>query len=276
MPRPNAERGEEARPPPPSPSAEWLAGAGKGSTSPLINPAILLDAHNRYRVLSGVANLTWDSALSRQAQAWADKCVAGHSGTPGTGENIAWGVYMEPEETLSGVISWANEICNYDWKNPGFTAGHYTQIVWKSTRRVGCGYKLCNPSPGGGSRNGWLVCQYQPPGNMQGTQNYRDNVIQPKVLPTTCDAVGPGWGTVGRSAGGEDSAASVASAAAAAAAARWLGHTLPDVAPGLPAWPQSSVGATPQQNVVRFGVAVQQRQAEAVQDPPPPMNTTLP
>lgn len=149
---------------------------------------------------------------------------------------------MEPEETLSGVISWANEICNYDWKNPGFTAGHYTQIVsarqrrrpsafesrvqgwdwashlpvaltfplmpylsrhaaeqvWKSTRRVGCGYKLCNPSPGGGSRNGWLVCQYQPPGNMQGTQNYRDNVIQPKVLPTTCDAVGPGWGTVGR------------------------------------------------------------------------------
>ena len=39
----------------------------------------------------------------------------------------------------------------------------------------------------------------------------------------------------------------------------------PRTAPGLPAWPQSSVGATPQQNVVRFGVAVQQRQAEAVQ-----------
>lgn len=49
---------------------------------------VAVDAHNRYRVLSGVANLTWDSALSRQAQAWADKCVAGHSGTPGTGENI--------------------------------------------------------------------------------------------------------------------------------------------------------------------------------------------
>ncbi|KAG2439565.1 hypothetical protein HXX76_004918 [Chlamydomonas incerta] len=175
-----------------------MAGAGKGSNSPLIDPAILLDAHNRYRVLSGVANLTWDATLSRQAQAWADKCVAGHSGTPGTGENIAWGVYMEPEEALSGVISWANEICNYDWKNPGFTAGHYTQIVWKSTRRVGCGYRLCNPSSGGGSRNGWLVCQYMPPGNMQGVQNYRDNVLQPKVVPTTCDAVGPAWGAVGR------------------------------------------------------------------------------
>jgi hypothetical protein len=66
--------------------------------------------------------------------------------------------------------------------------------VWKSTQRVGCGYKLCNPTPGSGSKDGWLVCQYLPPGNMQGVQNYRDNVLQPKNLPTTCETAGPGWG----------------------------------------------------------------------------------
>ncbi len=50
----------------------------------------------------------------------------------------AWGLYIAPEETVSGVITWANEICNYDWKNPGFTAGHYTQIV-SSVRSGGGG-----------------------------------------------------------------------------------------------------------------------------------------
>jgi hypothetical protein len=35
--------------------------------------------------------------------------------------------------------------------------GHYTQVMWKSTIKVGCGKK-----------NGFLVCKYFPSGNIAG------------------------------------------------------------------------------------------------------------
>ena len=44
--------------------------------------------------------------------------------------------------------------------------GHFTQLVWKQTRSVGCGRVDCNGKNG---VEGWfLVCEYWPPGNVGG------------------------------------------------------------------------------------------------------------
>jgi hypothetical protein len=50
--------------------------------------------------------------------------------------------------------------------------GHFTQLVWVGTQRLGCGVAQC------ADMDVW-VCRYDPPGNVQG--RYQDN-----VLPTSC------------------------------------------------------------------------------------------
>jgi hypothetical protein len=44
-------------------------------------------------------------------------------------------------------------------------AGHYTQMVWKDTKQVGCGVAA-------GSVNDYLVCRYSPTGNSIGKAPY--------------------------------------------------------------------------------------------------------
>jgi uncharacterized protein YkwD len=67
---------------------------------------------------------------------------------------------------------WYSEYGNYDYISPGFNmgshvTGHFTQMVWKSTRELGVS-KL--------SREGrtFVVVVYKPPGNVEGA--YQDNV----------------------------------------------------------------------------------------------------
>jgi pathogenesis-related protein 1 len=49
---------------------------------------------------------------------------------------------------------------------PGNSCGHYTQVVWRATQRVGCGAAT--------SVDGsfYLVCDYWPGGNLLGTKPY--------------------------------------------------------------------------------------------------------
>jgi hypothetical protein len=42
-----------------------------------------------------------------------------------------------------------------------FDVGHYTQIVWPTTTRVGC-------AVASNGRNDYLVCRYSPAGNIDG------------------------------------------------------------------------------------------------------------
>jgi hypothetical protein len=69
---------------------------------------------------------------------------------------------------------WHDELGEYDFDAPGFSmrTGHFTQLVWRETARLGCGVSQC----GGGEL--W-VCNYDPPGNVE--RAYRDN-----VKPTGC------------------------------------------------------------------------------------------
>lgn len=44
-------------------------------------------------------------------------------------------------ECREAVEEWYNEIKMYNYKKPGFNAktGHFTQMIWKATTKVGCG-----------------------------------------------------------------------------------------------------------------------------------------
>ena len=77
----------------------------------------------------------------------------------GLGENLAIG-YATPE---AGIHAWVAERTLYNYNNPGFSAatGHFTQVVWRGTTHVGCGWKQC---PAGKM----LVCNYNKPGNWAG------------------------------------------------------------------------------------------------------------
>merc|ERR1719327_622481 len=64
---------------------------------------------------------------------------------------------------------WYSEIKDYDFSNPGFkpNVGHFTQVVWKSTTKLGCGTASDGP-------NVYVTCRYDPGGNMMGA--FADNV----------------------------------------------------------------------------------------------------
>lgn len=66
------------------------------------------------------------------------------------------------------VMLWLQEWQDYDYAsnecNPGAICGHFTQLIWKDTKRIGCGHA---------TRRKWnmamiyWVCQYDPPGNYE-------------------------------------------------------------------------------------------------------------
>ncbi|KAB1223967.1 Pathogenesis-related protein 1C [Morella rubra] len=124
-----------------------------------------LFAHNKVRQHVGEPLLTWDRKLARYARRCATQrfldCRMVHSYGP-YGENLFWGKqdHWTPTEA---VQSWVREHRFYDPQNnfcdPGQMCGHYTQIVWRDTLRVGCARKKC--------KNGglYIICEYDPPGN---------------------------------------------------------------------------------------------------------------
>ncbi len=65
---------------------------------------------------------------------------------------------------------WYNEYDLYNFGNPGFSGatGHFTQVVWKGSKRLGMGFAY-------GNGRYYAVANYDPPGNMQGA--FRANVF---------------------------------------------------------------------------------------------------
>lgn len=149
----------------------------------------LIKMHNSYRnsIASGqvagfpsAANmneLAWDSELETLAQNWANTGPLGHNPsrsipshpTDWIGENIFWamGTGVSSMNLTVGVQNWYNEINGYTESISNFTAGqqpngavvgHFTQVIWATTKRVGCGVLRC-------SSNVTLVCDYWVGGN---------------------------------------------------------------------------------------------------------------
>lgn len=145
----------------------------------------MLDTHNAVR--AGVTSpapspalepLGWDSGAEAVAKAYAAKCEFSHNEDRGTyGENLAAATpgYWD---TAGVVNEWAKEVQNYDYATntcaDGKQCGHYTQVVWRDTKRVGCATQTCtrnSPFPQASTWQLW-VCNYAPPGNFRGQRPY--------------------------------------------------------------------------------------------------------
>jgi hypothetical protein len=137
---------------------------------PLIAVHDLLDAHNAARVRVGSPPLVWSDALAMDAERWAAHLISTHSFVPQPdathGENLflVAGGTVSPTEV---VRTWVAEMRDYDHvTNSCFgVCTHYTQVIWRTTRAVGCGMAF------DGYRQVW-VCEYEPPGNVAGSRPY--------------------------------------------------------------------------------------------------------
>jgi pathogenesis-related protein 1 len=169
-----------AAPPPTSPASSTPATTGEPAAL-----AGITAAHNRVRARVGVPPLNWNPRLAEVAQRWADACVdrqpprgmidhsTGESPDfPGPlGENLhaTTGPVVDPVEAVEG---WAAEAKDFDPQRntcrAGAMCGHYTQVVWRTTREVGCATSHC---PRLAYRSS-LVCNYFPAGNWEGQRPY--------------------------------------------------------------------------------------------------------
>ncbi|NJP11866.1 MAG: hypothetical protein HC866_22300 [Leptolyngbyaceae cyanobacterium RU_5_1] len=132
----------------------------------------MVNAHNEWRTRYGVPAVTWSPQLAAYAQEWANTLLRedrfGHRPQSPYGENLAWagGQQMSPERV---VRMWGEEVKDYNYTTntckPGKVCGHYTQIVWRNTKQIGCGVAR------GNGKEIW-VCNYNPPGNVIGRKPY--------------------------------------------------------------------------------------------------------
>ena len=120
-----------------------------------------LAAHNKLRALHHAPKLAWDDKLENYAIRYANKCKFKHSSSP-YGENLARGY---PTVTRA-INKWYAEQAEYSYDNPGFSksTGHFTQLIWKSSKKLGCGYVSCDGK--NGIYGKYLVCEYSPAGNV--------------------------------------------------------------------------------------------------------------
>ncbi|KAI3873853.1 hypothetical protein MKX03_010823 [Papaver bracteatum] len=140
-----------------------------GTAADAVDRHQFISEHNAVRAKFSEQPLTWNSTLVRYARRFASQrvgdCDMIHSNGP-FGENIFWGGKYEDFSAAYAVQSWASETSVYDpSKNScqmNAMCGHYTQIVWMTTKRMGCARVKCN---NGGV---FAICVYDPPGNFEG------------------------------------------------------------------------------------------------------------
>ncbi len=136
--------------------------------------------HNRVRALEGVnlPNLVWNSTVAAYSKSKVEYlanngCKLDHYAgpkNPGYGENLFWGSGSSWTPAYA-TKSWYDEKVYYTYSTntcaTGKVCGHYTQVVWKNSTKLGCAMALC-------LNNGGMIygCNYDPPGNYTGQKPY--------------------------------------------------------------------------------------------------------
>jgi len=130
----------------------------------------MLAAHNAARTAVKTKPLVWSDKLAVAAQDWANVLIMRqtlvHPKKSKYGENIyeVTGGQAAPEAV---VKVWTAESADFDYKTNRCrgACGHYTQVVWRDTKELGCAVARR------GNREIW-VCEYAPPGNYVGERPY--------------------------------------------------------------------------------------------------------
>ncbi|CAO2041857.1 unnamed protein product [Urochloa humidicola] len=175
----------------PSPAVTSPAAAVAGNaSSTAAQPRALsfqqqfLEAHNKARAAAGVPPLAWNATLQLDSMRYVNelrrRCDARPLyawGTDGVyGRNIFKGDGIRGREAAPAlaVASWVGERRWYRRRDntcqapEGRSCGEYTQVVWRGTTQVGCARRYCR-----GSFDALVaVCEYYPPGNVEGQHPY--------------------------------------------------------------------------------------------------------
>ncbi|XP_020849618.1 cysteine-rich secretory protein 3-like isoform X2 [Phascolarctos cinereus] len=139
----------------------------------------IVDKHNALRAqasppAANMLQMEWSEEAQKSAQSWANKCTLTHSDvasrTIGSicGENLF--MSTAPVPWSKAVQAWYDEV-EYFVFGKGSTSnqavGHYTQVMWYSSYKVGCGCAECPNA----SYKYFFVCHYCPAGNILPRQN---------------------------------------------------------------------------------------------------------
>ncbi|EYB93272.1 hypothetical protein Y032_0184g989 [Ancylostoma ceylanicum] len=131
----------------------------------------------------------YDCGVESTARQNAKKCVFAHSHMKGLGENIWMTTARQMDKVKAAEQAsqgWFSELAKYGvgpankltmqlWNRPKTQIGHYTQMVWQNTYKLGCFVEWCSSMTYG-------VCQYSPQGNMM------NQLIYEKGNPCTKDS----------------------------------------------------------------------------------------
>lgn len=131
-----------------------------------------LAPHNKLRAGLGLPPLQWSDSLANFAAWWGSQrrgdCALVHSDT-NYGENIFWGAgrNWQPGDA---VAAWAAEGRYYNYGSNSCAqnrdCSHYTQMVWKRSRSLGCARVICN------NGDTFIICNYDPHGNVMGQKPF--------------------------------------------------------------------------------------------------------
>ncbi|NXN95053.1 GLIP1 protein, partial [Rhinopomastus cyanomelas] len=140
-------------------------------------------AHNAFRSrvnppASNMLRVSWDAALAKAAKAWAKRCMFRHNiylKIPGkvhptftsAGENI-WTGTATTFSVDRALGRWFDEVSSYDFHTNACTGvcGHYTQVVWATSYKVGCAVHFCPRVMYSSITNAaHFICNYGPAGN---------------------------------------------------------------------------------------------------------------
>jgi len=137
----------------------------------------MITGHNQARQQYGVGPLIWDEGLANDARAYAQVLARNNrfehdpqrGRNPKQGENLWMGTrsaysYGEMIGHLVGERRYYRSGRFPDVSQTGdwSQVGHYTQIIWPTSQRVGC-------ATASNRADDYLVCRYWPAGNVVGT-----------------------------------------------------------------------------------------------------------
>ncbi|XP_048767633.2 cysteine-rich venom protein Mr30-like [Ostrea edulis] len=142
----------------------------------------ILDTHNLLRSqvnppAKNMMKMSWDNDVALVAQKWAENCDLKHDGKyqrriPGrfsAGQNLLWSEFRITWNVTIYAL-YVSEVSKFTYGGPNPPGvGHYTQIVWADSIKVGCGYAHCQTK---GLH--YYVCNYSPGGNSYNMQPYKN------------------------------------------------------------------------------------------------------
>lgn len=133
---------------------------------------VILTSHNNARAKVGSVPMVWDANLARAAAVWAQNLARSnrfqHDPNNPDGENLWIGTKgMFPADQM--VNAWIAEsqffkpgiFPNVSTTGNWYSVGHYSQMIWNSSTRLGCALASSAASD-------VLVCRYSPSGNISG------------------------------------------------------------------------------------------------------------